>query len=75
MTLQTISRAYIINPFHPSVCLNVYCLEVDGQWLGKNIIVVMITHQTKELDGYIIFCTIPITSVESRTFKEFYKFS
>jgi hypothetical protein len=47
---QIISRAYFINSYHQSVCVNVYAFIVAGQRLGKNVTAATNTRRTvKEL--------------------------
>jgi hypothetical protein len=46
MVLKPISTAYLRNPSHQSVCLNVYPPIVSRQRLGKNVTAAMNTHAT-----------------------------
>jgi hypothetical protein len=46
MAAKPKSAAYLINPFHKSLCLYVYPSTVARQWLGKNVTAVTNTHET-----------------------------
>jgi hypothetical protein len=48
MTPETISRAYLIDPSHQSVCLYVYPPIVARQRLGRNVTQTTNTHATIE---------------------------
>jgi hypothetical protein len=48
ITPEPISMAYLINPFHQSVCLYVYPQIIARQRLGKNIIAATNTEEKIE---------------------------
>jgi hypothetical protein len=62
---QPISKAYVINPSHPSVCLHLYHPTVARQPLGKNVTAATNTRATTEEFGRVFFYAVHVTSKDN----------
>lgn len=66
VTPKAISAAYIINPYQ-SLCLYLYLLIVDGQWLDVNVTAAKhYTNNNTTIVGHVVFYEACFVSKDSK---------